>query len=189
MPSPLVFEEANTAKVASLVSPFNNINKSSSSPAETDSLLSYHTAEGGDEFPRTPSTTSTPISNHPEQRTTIDLESRNYTFYDNMSFEEEEEDLMLDDDGDDDNDEMGEDTPLLFNSNYDAPPDYSDTRYREILDGEDLLPTYEQVQRENGHADWGERGSTGDSIFSFFTFFFVMFLIVYCVDKASNDLI
>ena len=181
MPSPLVFEEANTATVTSLVSPFNNINKPSSAAAETDSLLSYHTVEGDG----TPSTTSTPISNHPEQRTTIDFDSRNYTFYDNMNYEE---DLMLDDDNDN-GDNNHENTPLLFNSNYDAPPDYSDTRYREILDGEDLLPTYEQVQRENGHADWGERGSTGDSIFSFFTFFFVIFLIVYCVDKASNDLI
>lgn len=179
-------EENNTIAATVAIAPSFTINlkKSKSFAAETESLVSYHTAE------ETPQSTSTLSSANSQPRIPFERDFNN-SFANNSldgidgGYEYHEQD-------DDEEDELGsldsvgENTPLLFNVNYDAPPDYSDTRYREILDGEDLLPTYEQVQRENGHADWGERPYSGDSVFSYFTFFLVIFIIFYSVDKLSE---
>ena len=85
-----------------------------------------------------------------------DFDNNMYDNYDDDYDEDYDEDydVDLDEDYDVDLDEEGsflndEEVPLLFNSSYDAPPEYSDTNYREILEGEELLPSYEEVQAES----------------------------------------
>lgn len=83
-------------------------------------------------------------------------------------------------------DEINEATPLL-NLIVEAdtpPPDYEDTRYREIIQGQIQLPTYEDVQAENdGQVSEGERHScSGDSIFTLLTIMSLLFIVWQNID-------